>query len=205
MKHTLAILIPSINSRAGFLARLLGNLERQIKEGGYSKEVLLIVNMDNGEKTIGKKRNELVEQAVMKKCEYLAFVDDDDRVADNYVHLLMNAVVSKPDCCSLNGIITFDGKRPQVFRHSIKYKSWYEQNHILYRNPNHLNCVKTTLAAMCPFPEVNHGEDRKYSEMLQGLLKTEVEIKQTLYYYDFITHKPEKRHGNTAKVQRHNG
>lgn len=176
----LSILICTVPGREDFLNRLLGILTEQ----GGDYEILINAT----DKTIGEKRNELLNAAV---GEYVAFIDDDDKVSDNYVNLVMAGIDKGVDCCSLNGLITFDGQNPRKFIHSIKYKSWYENDGIYYRCVNHLNCVKKSIALQIGFPNKNHGEDRDYSIRLSesGLLKTEHWIDETLYMYEYRSNK----------------
>lgn len=138
--------------------------------------------------SIGQKRNELLQDA---EGEYVCFIDDDDRVTDDYVERLMEGINKGVDCCSLKGIITEDGKNPKTFIHSIRYDSWYEKDGIYYRNPNHLNAVRASIAKQMKFPETNHGEDKSYSDQLKqsGLIKTEYWIEDTIYYYEYLSKK----------------
>lgn len=174
----LSILICTIPERESFLNRLLAILTEQ--NGDYE----LLINGSN--QSIGAKRNALLAEA---SGEYTAYIDDDDTVSPHYISLVMEGIDKGVDCCSLTGIITDDGKNPRKFIHSIKYKSWYEDNGVYFRNPNHLNCIKTELARKATFPEKNHGEDRSFSDQLfkLGVLQTEHEIKQVIYFYEHRT------------------
>lgn len=181
----LSVLICSMGRRAALLQRLLGILAVQKAPG-----VEILTSVDNGEAMIGAKRNALLRAA---QGEYVAFVDDDDRVSPDYVPRILGAVSSKPDCVGIEGIITIDGGQPKKFIHSTRYGSWFEKNNIYYRNPNHLNPIKRELAQVAGFPEnVRSGEDHGYSVRLQQamVLKREVYLDGPIYYYDFLTRKP---------------
>lgn len=175
MSKKLSILVCSLSSRVDKLNRLLQVLQPQITE-----QVELLIKTDNGEIPIGKKRNLLLEEA---KGDYVAFVDDDDLVSTDYVIKILEATRNNPDCCSLNGIITFQGQCPRVFIHSLKYTEWFERNQIYYRCPNHLNAIKRELCLQVKFPETNHGEDRDFSTRILPLLKEETPIHGTIYHY----------------------
>lgn len=183
----LSILIPSLDKRAGLLAVLLRSLEKQITPELKGK-VEICVSLDNGKKSIGEKRNELTQNC---KGLYCASIDDDDRISPNYIYWLLRGIETEPDCCSLVGRYTKNGRNPQIFKHSIEYDGWFEKHNILYRYPNHLNCIKTEIARKMHYPEINHGEDRSFSEQLQasGLLKIEYKIEPILYSYDYISNK----------------
>src|SRR4030095_5942855 len=163
----LSILIPSLNKRFGKLGVLLRLLDQQ-----KTDEVEILVNQDNGKKSIGQKRNELTQAATGL---YLTSIDDDDRVSNQYIPLLLRGIATGPDCCSLIGRYTHNGRLPKIFKHSIEFNGWYEKNNILYRYPNHLNCIKASIAKQMLYPDTNYGEDKSFSDQLKasGLLKVE--------------------------------
>lgn len=181
----LSILICSIHSRASYLTNLLAILEPQL-----THDVEVLVELDSGESTIGEKRNTLVQAA---QGEYISFIDDDDEVSSNYVYKILQAIKSRPDCCSLTGVITWDGNNPEVFEHSIKYPTWKTNSNnepIKYeRNPNHLNAIKRSIAIRYDFIPINHGEDRDWSMRIQDELKTESTIDGVIYHYKFVSNK----------------
>jgi len=185
-----SILIPTLSSRVEQCLTLVDKLLDQVERGNYIGLVEIVTLYDNGEKSIGTKRNELIQ---MSKGKYIAFVDDDDELATNYIDLLMDGIAKGVDCCSLRGIFTQDGGSPQLFEHSIKYEYWTTtDNAIKYeRPPNHLNCIKKEIANQFKFPEIMHGEDRVWSEAIKssGLIKTEHYIDSVLYHYKFLTSK----------------
>lgn len=169
------ILILSLLDRAEKLERLLSSFK------GYQDEVSIQVNLDNGEKTIGQKRNELLQAAT---ADYVCFFDDDDLPSGDYLKWLVMAADSGCDCASLIGSI-FINNIWSTFIHSIDYKSWYEANGVYYRPPNHLNLIKREIAQQFKFPEINTGEDHAWSQQIcdSGILKTEFKIPATIYYY----------------------
>ena len=181
MPKLLDILICSLNSRKTFLDRLCSILQPQI-----SDDIGIICDCDDGEVSIGMKRNRLLANAT---AEYVAFVDDDDRISDNYCASIIGALQTRPDCVGIEGIITFDGQAPKKFIHSLKCGHWHEDNTTYYRTINHLNPIKRTIAIEAGFPDQSHGEDSEYSSRLAGKLKTEIYIEGPIYYYDFRRNK----------------
>ncbi len=177
----LSLLVCSLESRHRELRRLKTCLTPQLTDA-----VELLVNMDRGRKTIGRKRNELLEQA---SGDYIAFIDDDDLVADDYVEKVLTAVSSEPDCCGMEGIVTFNGENPRRFIHSLRYREWFERDGVYYRNPNHLSPVKRELARQIGFPEKNYWEDRDYSARLLPLLNREIYIEGPIYFYLYAKRK----------------
>jgi len=187
--NKLAILIPTIKGREHFLERLMGGLNAQINP--YIGEVVILILGDReGEpkKTIGQKRNELTELAIINGATHRAFIDDDDTVSDDYLHLNMPGVRGDYDCNSLVGIYSLNGNinpKKHIFMHSLRYDHWHEDEQYYYRNPNHLNVVKLALIKDIKFQEKNFGEDGCWSEDVQkaGVLKNEYNIDKPFYNY----------------------
>ena len=186
MTCKLSILIPSLHTRTDMFCALQKELQRQKTE-----EVQIISYIDSGENSIGYKRNELLRCA---QGDYTCFIDDDDTISENYIKLLLQGIKTNPDCCSLRGTITWDGTNPEPFEHSIKYTAWatnmMPNEPIKYeRYPNHLNCIKTSIAKKFLFPEINQGEDFDWSNQVHksGLIKNEYYIDEVIYTYNFKT------------------
>lgn len=202
-----SILVCHLPERAPLLLRLMACVEPQMKAAALKGFVVSChIATDDRRYTVGAKRNELLRRA---KGEYVAFVDDDDMVSDDYVEQIRVALQTKPDVVGIHGILrhliyrdtlgSYDWQDPlnlrldEDFFHSIDFKEWSEKpassghGKIYFRHPNHLNPVKRHLAARVGFPEegkvANHGEDHDYSKRLLPLLKTEVKIDAPIYYY----------------------
>lgn len=138
--------------------------------------------------TVGEKRNKLIEKATGK---YVCFIDDDDDITDDYISTMMKGCESNADCVGMVGIITFSGKNPRKFIHSLKYNHYFEENEVYYRPPNHLNAIKKELIADIKFPEKNRSEDTDWAMAVlhSGRLKTEYEVNDVLYKYLFDSEK----------------
>lgn len=187
-----SILICSLFKRKGSLQRLLTIIDQQIKD---RDDVECLTNTDDGLKPVGTKRNELLESAT---GDYIAFVDDDDIVSDDYVNKIVEAISVNPDVVGIEGIITENGQNPRKFIHSLQYKEWFEKDGIYYRNPNHLSPVRRDLALQARFPRDKYfGEDKDYSLRLLKYLKTEVYIPGPIYYYLYSE--------KTSETKKHQG
>lgn len=194
----LAILIPTIESedptkdRRESLHKLLAELDNQAKKLAATEDVVLIPYADDGTKPIGKKRNMLLQLGT-KAAKYVAFFDDDDYPGENYLSHCLAGISGGFDCCSLRGVMLTDGENPELFEHSLRYEAWATTNNpIKYeRYPNHLNCIKSSIAKAFKFPEVDHGEDKAWSDAMHqaGVIKSEYYTEDVIYVYQFNSKK----------------
>jgi glycosyltransferase involved in cell wall biosynthesis len=179
----LSLLICTLENRKDFLAKLMACIDKQ-----KTDEVEVLFSLDNGDKTTGQKRNELLEQA---QGEYTAFLDDDDMISDDYVSLVLDAInKSNPDVIGMHLLMTVDGENEERTYHALKYDHWWDEpdperpgRTRYFRNPNHLNPVKKELALKTKFIDTDWGEDLEYSKGLLQYLKTEEYIESPIYYY----------------------
>ncbi len=182
----LSILIASTSVRHAMLAKLSEHLRDQMRR--YPRQVELLVEIDDGDLSIGEKRQKLLERAV---GHFVAFVDDDDWVSHDYVRKILDAIERQPeaDCVSLRGIITTDGSDPRFFDHSIVNPVWEERDGEYKRSPNHLNPVRREIALAVGFPLISFGEDKIYSDGIQSRIKSEAKTDGVLYHYWYRTKK----------------
>jgi hypothetical protein len=187
----LSILIPTIPSRGSMFDSLLDEFFRQIDELNLS-DFIHVFYYEDRFNNIGKARNLLLRNACGK---YSLFFDDDDKPSSDFIKLIWQGVQSDCDVISLKGIYTVNGNNPEIFEHSLKYNSWKTNANVVYPNvkyerpPNHLNAIKTSISKQFLFKEINHGEDKFWSEELNasGLLKTEFIINEPIYNYLKVT------------------
>ena len=182
--NKLSILVCSLNKRKQYLDRLQKILEPQL-----NNDVEVLVSIDDGELSIGSKRNILICNS---NGEYITFVDDDDIVSDKYVELILKAIENKPDVIGIHLLHYEDDIHKGFTYHSLKYDHWWdEQNNKYpdkrnyYRNPNHLNPVRKEYALRTMFPDINMGEDKSYSMRLLPYLNSEEYIESPIYTYLF--------------------
>ena len=202
----LSILIPSLFDRVLFLDKMMDQIQNQLgQETGFDilvsrgegiqitstkfDYVEVIVFQDSKKYSVGFKRNELLQRA---QGEYIAFIDDDDRIGPNYFKHAFAGIEQGVDACGLTGIITEDGQNPKKFVHSFRYDSWFEKEGVYYRNTNHLNVIKKSIAQQVQFPDISKGEDHSYSKELykRGLVTSEYwDENEIIYMYDYISKK----------------
>lgn len=184
-----SILICTLEERKNMFDHIYNKLMGQIRTLGLENEIEVLYFCDNRTYSVGYKRNILMQESA---GDYVNYVDDDDDVHDNYIQMIYEKLLKSPDCVSLVGIITVNHAKPKVFIHSIKYDRYFSKDNIYYRPPNHLNPIRRTIAAQFVFPEKNFGEDTDWAMQIarSGLIKTEEEITEPYYFYDYIPNKP---------------
>jgi glycosyltransferase involved in cell wall biosynthesis len=184
MNVLLSLLIPTLEARRTLFLALWEHLRKQIQEAGLDEAVEILSLSGNGEKSIGAKRNELVEQA---RGEFIAFIDDDDLVSHDYVSRICDAIRRRPDidCAGIRGLVTFRGKHAREFVHSLAYRDYFSRGGRYYRPPCHLNPIRRSIAERYRFAELSYSEDIDWALRIQrdGALKTEEFVDATLYHY----------------------
>lgn len=180
-KTLLSILIPTIKKRELVYNRLITELIRQIGD----LPIEIITSDEEPPTTIGFKRNRLMS---LSKAKYVCFFDDDDYPTEHYIPTIFEGIVKDVDCVYLRGVMTTNGKNPEIFEHSIRhnlYKTNHEGEIKYFRFPNHLNAIKRSIASKFKFPESNWGEDTQWATLVfqSGLIKTEYYSDKVLYQY----------------------
>ncbi len=172
-----SVLIPTVPGRESKLARLLVSLESQV---AAHPNVELLVLRDARRMTIGDKRNRMVAIA---RGEYVAFVDDDDAVAHDYVAAITARLPEKPDVLCFE--VTVNGYGPtKPCHYGLKLPN-ADLGHAYHRKPNHIMVWRRALAVSVPFPAIRVGEDTAWADQICSVATTEIRIDRALYSYDY--------------------
>ena len=102
----LSILIPTLEERREQLDELYSVIEdqcRRVEHFLFNDNVYvhrfpaveIIWCRDAGERSVGAKRQLLLDMAT---GDYIAFIDDDDNIPDDYIAKVLNAIEPKPSC-----------------------------------------------------------------------------------------------------------
>lgn len=176
----LSILIPTIPERSvNFLNRIMNILNPQVE----NKPVELLVVSDNMKRTIGEKRNMMIDIAQGK---YLSFIDDDDVVSENYVDLILDKIYNEPtDVIVFDATITFDGNNPKTVKYGIEY-NYGNDDFTYFRKPNHLMVhKKSTIKER--YQNIKFGEDDEWASRQAKHIKSQSRINENIYTYDYRT------------------
>ena len=178
----LSILTPAVPSRIKQLDWLCDKISRLIRDSPVEHLVFL----DNKKRSVGLKRDTLLRMA---RGKYVAFVDDDDDVSDDYVASILGAADKDVDVITFLQEASIDGQRGVVeFKLGNPNESFqgYECGvnvGITKRNAWHVCAWRRTLAILSKFPDSNYGEDWQFAGPLCQIAKTEIHIPEILHYY----------------------
>ena len=159
----------------------------------FNEDLEVIICTDDKQMVVGAKRNLLI---ALSSGEWVVFLDDDDRIESNYKSELLEAINSEADIITFYVSVSLNGQPAKLCYYSKSFANDYNDSTSYYRLPNHLMCVKRSLAIQVPFVELNFGEDADYAKRLKPLLKSEYEINKVLYHYDFNINTTETQNRN---------
>ena len=186
MPIKLSILVPTIPNRFNnYYQKMMNNLIEQVKP--YDDDIELISLFDNKKRTIGKKRNEMINMA---QGEYIVFIDDDDRIAPDYVKEIMTALYENPntDCVVFDMLSFTDGKSPILNKHGIEFKYGFVQveDKLEWRSlPTHIMVYKSDIIKKHGFNDkLKSTEDTDFVIRAAPDIKVQTRINKILYLYD---------------------
>jgi hypothetical protein len=191
----LSIMLPTTVDRRDTFVKLLSEIKRQIQNLKSGSKVEIIIDEDNKEKSIGKKRQDLLERA---KGKYVVGIDSDDWISKDYLSSIIEALEKNPEVdhvgftqhCDLDGL-----EAKTIF--SSRYKKW-ESNKDGYdyvRSPGHLSVIKRDKALKAGYDDARYGEDKMFSDRVTPLIKSEVMIPKDLYFYRYKSEDHNKKYG----------
>jgi glycosyltransferase involved in cell wall biosynthesis len=190
-----SILITAIPERLELLNLLVSDLKKQIdtefQVGEVTAEVLVL--LDNRQRSVGSKRNDLLRMA---QGEYIAYIDDDDVVEPDYVRTILRALCDNQgvDVLTFKQLTRFPPEhgfpngKVQMCIYSIHYE--YESSPEEWRGkPAHTMVWRRDLVKDIRFPEQDNQEDIAWCKLASEAATTEVQLDKVLYTY---RHDPSK-------------
>ena len=188
----LSILTPTIPGRERQLQALQTRIEAQSSGLKSSGQVEHLVLSDNRQRSIGAKRQALIDIA---RGQYIAFVDDDDDIADNYVDELLSATETGADVITFQQHAVYNGLESTVHFRLGQGDGAFIPGGITQRDAWHVCAWKRDTVAGCQFLETNYGEDRAWALQARKRAKTTYHIPKILHFYRHdrdLTAAPEK-------------
>lgn len=181
--YDLSILIPSLIDRYELRDRLLHRLAHQTPELLDRCEVLVAI--DNGQATIGEKRNNLLDAA---QGEYVIFIDDDDIVTEDYLDKIFEGIDKGVDHVGVCMLYAPLGKPHSRVECSMHY-AWTHDGEKYLRPPQHVCAIRRGIACQVGFPAVSFGEDKAFASAVAPIIETEHIITRPIYYYLYVENK----------------
>ena len=181
----LSILIPATPRRfLTHLRPLLTELEAQIAALEQPQKVEVLTFLDNRMRTIGEKRDALVQ---MSRGKFVAFCDDDDMVAENYVQLLTETIAV---ASARTSVITFDQRVivngvEAICSFSLKHPNEPFKQPSFKRSAWHVCAWRGDMARQVRFPASNYGEDWAWAKHLVLDATGEIHIGKVLHTYRY--------------------
>ena len=182
MKFSILILtLPSrINS---FFPKITEHLQSQI---GNRNDIEILALYDNKRRSVGEKRNALLDLA---RGKYLTFIDDDDRVSDDYISSIMKVIDNEnTDCIVFDCMCTINNQIKRYCKYGIEYNYTCTKDHPVQQwtgKPAHTMVYRSEIAKKYRYPEKNRGEDMSWVSQACLDIKKQSRIDKLLYYYDF--------------------
>jgi len=178
----LSILIASVPDRLAQLAELIAKLSAQIAAISPPPLVEILAFTDNKFRTIGEKRQALVDIAT---GTHIVFIDDDDTVADTYISEIVSALRSDPDVVTFQQLATLVGQGVAIVDFDLRHQAdeVWQPSQTIKRRPWHKCPWRRSLANQCTFPSKNYREDVDWANQINGIASTQIHIPKILYYY----------------------
>jgi hypothetical protein len=175
----LSILIPSVPSRTSKMIALMDKL--QILIGDKNIEILCLI--DNKTKSIGEKRDNLVQASTGK---YIVFLDDDDDITHlnsvySATHFNFDVITFKSQRINADGSIS---TRTRNLKLSMDTKSNENELESDFQTRLLHNCAWHNKFKKFHFPFVNEGEDIGWEKQFQNLVQTEYFVNEVIYKYN---------------------
>lgn len=136
-------------------------LKRIMEDKEFSVKILVYENEDG----LAKARNKLLEELI-NECEYITFIDADDRVAPNYIEKILEAIKTNAPIYQTDFYILNDLHQD--------YELKNRNTGVIYRN----DIIKNVRYN----ESRNYGEDKEFNDNLRDY---QVSMIDTYYYYNY--------------------
>lgn len=177
-----SILLLGIPERFEKLKNLVSKIETQIKK---NSEIEILTLIDNKKRTVGKKRQDLID---ISQGDFISFIDDDDDISDDYIENILDVINQNPnvDVITFNQMAHINKNKPTPILFSLKHENEeYIEGRPTKRKPFHMCVWNSKIAKSVKFPNISKTEDWFWIEKLCEKAKSEYHIDKFLHYYIF--------------------
>ena len=176
------IMILSIPSR--IQKHLIPLYEKLLKQAESYPEVEILCLIDNKKMSIGEKRQSLIDIA---RGKWVAFMDDDDDVTDDYMETIVNTIKKEPadvitfdQHCIVNGrefTVNFDMNNPN--------ERYIPGMTHIKRPPFHMCFWRAEIAKQAKMESSSYGEDFAWCSLMYPKIQSEAHIDKILHLYRY--------------------
>jgi glycosyltransferase involved in cell wall biosynthesis len=169
-----------IEERQIKLKKLVSELHRQISKN-YAEEIVdILIDTDNMTKSVGQKRNDLINKA---KGHFVCFIDDDDFITENYLSTILNHLNIGIDILLIGISHIENGINKTKILPSLFIDNLTTNEVVFKTNHFHLCPHKKSIAELISFDCVNFAEDMIYSQKMVKHISNHAVISDPIYIY----------------------
>lgn len=181
MTTALSILIPSIPSRLDKLSNVMKLYSEYIMKYNLHPLVEIVSIVDNRKRSIGQKRNDLVDIA---KGQYWVMSDEDDQLTERYFELILPNINLQPDVITyLQSARINDDK--SIVKFGLKnINEDFIPNGTTNRPAWHCCTWRTAAVREARFADKNWGEDDLFQRTANELAQVEIHIPEVCHVYE---------------------
>jgi|688.fasta_scaffold02660_8 glycosyltransferase involved in cell wall biosynthesis len=150
-----------------------------------------LVVFDNRRRSIGLKRQACLDIA---RGDYIAFVDDDDAITDDYLEEILAAIeTTQADVITFDQLAVVNGEHARInMAHGQADEAFIGSPSatdcpVVKRGAWHVCVWKRELVKDCLFPDSNYGEDLVWAQQARTRVRTHHHIPRVLHEYHHST------------------
>jgi glycosyltransferase involved in cell wall biosynthesis len=155
-----------------------------IQQSSPYSDIELLALFDNKKRQIGEKRDNMLSLA---NGEYLVFIDDDDRIAPEYIEVIMDTLYANPetDCVVFDSIVSIESQPGILCKYGIEFEYGYILGGKEWRGkPAHTMVYKSSIAKSHRYTDMGAGEDVDWVKRACQDIRVQTRIDRVLYFYD---------------------
>ena len=137
---------------------------------------------DNKKRSVGKKRQALVELATK---DYVAFIDDDDCPMPSYIKEVYEAIQEGFDAVLFDSSCKMNDDPAVHVEHGMGFPDEEYNPKGFRRNLWHIHAIRSDIAKAHEWPDTSYGEDIGWLRSVRKDIIWTYKIDKTLYCYQF--------------------